>query len=320
MKKHILSLITIVILSHFISGNLVFSQACCTGGAPLTSSLGIKSYAENSLIIDFSYDFNKLDKLYVGSSQLDDANRERITQSALLRLSYPISKKWTISTILPYVWQEQTVFSSFRNTRQSANGIGDVVLLGQYALYQTNKHEIILAGGSKFPTGTVYKRDQEFNLLLPPDLQPGTGSWDGIGAISYSRFGLFRPTLSLHSLLSYRYSFEVARYDGGQEYRFGNETVLNIGMSDRFILGNKLLGAGIQYKLRHTEKDENNGSDFPNTGGTWMYLVPNIDFQLSAKVKLHANFEIPIHTNVVGTQLVTSYRGNIGLNYTIKLK
>ena len=320
MNKYSLTKVLFVILSLSVSGKYAFSQACCTGGAPLSSSLGIKSYEENTLIIDFSYDHNKLDKLYSGSNKLDDSNRERITKSALLRISYPISDKWTITAILPYVWQEQTVFSSFGNTKQSANGMGDIVLLGQYTLHQSTKHQVLVAAGPKFPTGTVYKRDNEFGLLLPPDLQPGTGSWDGIGAVSYSHFGLFRPTLSLYTLLSYRYSFEVGRYDGGQEYRFGDETVLNIGLSDSFVLGSKVLNAGLQYKLRHTQEDENNGSDFPNTGGTWMYLVPNLDIQLSPKITLHANFEIPIHTDVVGTQLVTSYRGNIGLNYTINLK
>lgn len=320
MNKYSLTTVLFILISVCFSSKYSFSQACCTGGAPLSSSLGIKSYAENSLIIDFSYDYNQLDKLYAGSNKLDDSNRERTTKSALFRLSYPISEKWTITTIIPYVWQEQTVFSNFGNTTQSANGMGDIVLLGQYTLHQSKKHQVLVAAGPKFPTGSVYKRDNEFDLLLPPDLQPGTGSWDGIGAVSYSHFGLFRPTLTLYTLLSYRYSFEVGRYDGGQEYRFGNETVLNIGLSDSFVVGSKILNAGLQYKLRHTQKDENNGSDFPNTGGTWMYLVPNVEVQLSPKINLHANFEIPIHTDVVGTQLVTSYRGNIGLNYTINLK
>ncbi|WP_282014122.1 transporter [Marinifilum flexuosum] len=320
MNVNTITTLSLLLISLIIVQNKSFSQACCTGGAPLSSSLGIKSYSENTLIVDFSYDYNKMDKLYAGSSKLDDANRERITRSTLLRLSYPITNKWTVTSILPYVWQEQTVFSNFGNTTQSASGIGDIVLLGQYTLHQSKKHQVLIAAGPKFPTGTVYKRDNEFDILLPPDLQAGTGSWDGIGAISYSYYGLLRPTLSLYSLLSYRYSFEVGRYDGGQKYRFGNEMVLNVGLSDSFLIGNTILNGGIQYKLRHTQKDENNGSDFPNTGGTWMYLVPNLEIQVSPKVKLHSKFEIPIRNNVEGTQLVTSYRANIGINYVINVK
>lgn len=320
MNANTITTLSLLFIGLIITHNKSFSQACCTGGAPLSSSLGIKSYSENTLTIDISYDHNKMDELYAGSSKLDDANRERITRSILLRLSYPITNKWTITSIVPYVWQEQTVSSSFGNTTQSANGIGDIVLLGQYTLHKSKNHEVLVAVGPKFPTGTVYKRDNEFGILLPPDLQAGTGSWDGIGAISYSYFGLFRPTLSLYSQLNYRYSFELGRYDGGQEYRFGNETVLNIGLSDLFLIGNTIINGGIQYKLRHTQKDENNGSDFPNTGGTWMYLVPNLEVQISPRVKLHSKFEIPIHNNVEGTQLLTSYRANIGINYVINVK
>jgi hypothetical protein len=311
---------TFILIGLILNYSNSFSQACCTGGAPLSSNLGIQSYSENTLVIDFAYDFNKMDRLFAGSNKLNDSNRERTSKSAMLRISYPISNKWAITTVLPYVWQKQTVFSDFGNTTQSSDGIGDIVLLGQYSLVQNTKNQVLIAAGPKFPTGSVYKRDNEFDILLPPDLQAGTGSWDGIAAISYSRFGILRPNFSLYTLLSYRYSFEVGRYDGGQEYRFGNETVLNIGLSDSFVIGTKICNAGLQYKLRHTQKDENNGSNFPNTGGTWMYLVPNVDIQLSPKINLHANFEIPVHTNVVGTQLVTSYRGNIGINYKINLK
>ena len=321
MRKKWISISLLCATLLFSLHTKLYSQACCTGGAPLSSSLGIKSYAKNNLVVDFSYDFNFMDKLYAGSTRLKDSLRERTTNSAILRLSYAIDERWTITTVLPYVWQEQTVRSTAGNTTQSAEGIGDIVLLGQYSLLQDNRNQVILALGPKFPTGSTSRRDSEFDILLPPDLQPGTGSWDGIGAVSISSSGLFkRPTLNLNSLFSYRYSFEVGRYDGQQEYRFGNEFVLNIGVSDSFLLGKWIFNPGLQYKFRHTQEDENNGSEFPNTGGSWMYLVPSLDIQLSPSLYLHSNFEIPIRNDVVGTQLVTSYKGNVGINYTINLK
>jgi len=297
-----------------------YPQACCTGGAPLSSSLGIISYTGENLVIDFSYDFNTMKDLYAGTTQLNDKQRERSTNSTILRFSYALNNKWAITTVLPYVWQEQTVRSNVGKTVQSSSGIGDIVLLGQYALMQNKKNLVLLAMGPKFPTGSISKTDNEFGLLLPPDLQPGTGSWDGIGAVSYSRYGIFRPTLSLYTLFSYRYSFQVGRYDGQQKYRFGNEMVINIGLTDSFLLKKWILNPGLQFKYRNTQKDENNGSSFPNTGGSWMYLVPSLDIELTPKIYLHSNFEIPIHTDVVGTQLVTSFKGNIGINYTLNFK
>ena len=312
--------ILLLILLIFGSPSFIYSQACCTGGAPLSSNLGIVHYKPNQLVVDLSYDYNKINKLYAGSTKLDDNQRERITKSSILRLSYALTNRFSLTAILPYVWQEQTVRSVVGSNRQAANGIGDFVLLGQYSLIQSRNNQLIVAAGPKFPTGSTSKRGNEFDILLPPDLQPGTGSWDGIGAISYVRSGFSRPTLSLISLVSYRYSFEVGRYDGQQKYRFGNELAINIGASDSFNLGKHVIKPSLQYRFRHTQKDENNGSEFPNTGGSWMYLVPAVNIQLSPSLQVHSNVEIPIHANVVGTQLITSFKGNIGLNYTINFK
>jgi len=317
MKNMKLTLLLLLICILQLPSHNIFSQACCTGGAPLSSNLGIKSYADKSITIDLSYDFNKMDQLFTGSSKLDDSNRERTSKSTILRFSYALNEKWVITTIIPYVWQNQTVFSDTGNTNQSSDGIGDIVVLGQYTVFQNNKHQLITAIGPKFPSGSVYKRDNEFDFLLPPDLQVGTGSYDVIGAISYSRHGIIRTTLSTNAQISYRYSFEVGRYDGGQKYRFGNELILNLGFTDSFLLAKKVVNPGILFKYRHTQKDENNGNKFPNTGGSWMYLVPSLNIRLTPNLMVHSNFEIPIYTDVIGTQLVTSYRGNIGINYTL---
>ena len=308
---------TILACALQLPSNNTFSQACCTGGIPLSSSLGIKAYPEKSFVIDLSYDINKMDQLFSGNSKLDDSNRERTTNSTFLRFSYALNKKWAISTIIPYVWQKQTVFSSAGNTSQSSNGVGDVVLLGQYTVLQNNKEQLITAIGPKFPTGSVYKRDKEFEILLPPDLQPGTGSYDIISAISYSRHGIVRPTLRANAQISFRYSFDVGRYDGGQKYRFGNELVLNLGFTDSFLLAKKVFNPGILLKYRHTQEDENNGNKFPNTGGSLLYLVPSLDIQITPNLNLYSNLEIPVYTDVIGTQLVTSYRGKVGINYTL---
>lgn len=317
MNKIRLIFFTILACAFQLPSNNTFSQACCTGGIPLSSSLGIKTYPEKSFVIDLSYDINKMDQLYSGTHRLDDSNRKRITKSSILRFTYALNKKWTITTILPYVWQDQTVYSAAGNTSQSSNGIGDIVILGQYTLIQNKQDQFIAAIGPKFPTGSVYKRDKQFEILLPPDLQPGSGSYDIIGAISYSKLGIIKPTLRANAQVSYRYSFEVGRYGGGQKYRFGNELILNLGFTDSFVLAKKVVNPAVFFKYRHTQEDENNDAIFPNTGGSLMYLVPSLDIKITPNLNIHSNLEIPIYTDVVGTQLVTSYRGKFGINYTL---
>jgi len=192
-----------------------------------------------------------------------------------------------------------------------------LVILAQRTLINNHKHQLLIAAGPKLPTGSTSKKDDEFGILLAPDLQPGTGSWDGIGALSYSRFGLFTPTTNVFSLLTYRYSFEQDRNDGQQKYRFGNELTFNLGVSHSFQVKSWSINPSLHYRFRSSESDTNDGFDFPNTGGKWMYLVPGIRINSGKGVIIHSSVEIPIRTDVTGTQLVTSQKWNIGITYPI---
>jgi len=317
MKKILITLVTLLILG---GQNKLLGQACCTGGAPISTNLGVQNYQANHLVIDVSYDYNSLRDLYAASKNLHDSRRTRTIKTMFLRNSYGINESWSISVILPYLWQEQIVRTDFGRTRQNSEGIGDVVLLALRSLINDNKHQLIIAAGSKLPTGSISKKDDEFGILIAPDLQPGTGSWDGIGALSYSRFGIFTKKTNLFALFSYRYSFEQNRNDGQQKYRFGNELAINLGLNHSFLLKTWSINPSLHYRYRNSQADQNNGFDFPNTGGDWMYIVPGIELNSGKGLIIHSSVEIPIHTDVRGTQLVTSQKWNFGITYPINFK
>jgi len=317
MRKMLIVLFPILILG---GQSKLLAQACCTGGAPISTNLGVQDYQANQLVLDFTYDFNSLRDLYAGSQNLNDSRRTRTIKTLFLRSSYGINEKWSLSVILPYLWQEQIIRSDFGRINQSTEGIGDLVILAQRTLINNHKHQLLIAAGPKLPTGSISQKDDEFGILLAPDLQPGTGSWDGIGALSYSRFGLFTPTSNVFGLLTYRYSFEQDRNDGQQKYRFGNELTLNLGISHSFPLKTWSINPSLHYRYRNSQSDKNDGFDFPNTGGEWMYLVPGLRINSPKGVIIHSSVEIPLHTDVTGTQLVTSKKWNIGITYPINFK
>ncbi|MGZ2369442.1 transporter [Ancylomarina sp. YFZ004] len=298
----------------------LFAQACCTGGAPITTNLGIQSYSEKQLTIDLSYDYNSLRDLYAASQNLHDSRRTRQIKSLFLRTSFALNDKWSFSVILPYLWQEQLVRSDFGRSNQNTEGFGDMVILVQRSLINTHKQQLLIAAGPKLPTGSISKKDKEFGILLAPDLQPGTGSFDGIGALSYSRYGIISPASSAFALITYRHSFEQNRNSGQEKYRFGNEFALNIGLAHSIPLRKWSLNPNLHYRFRKSGKDVNNGFDFPNTGGEWMYLVPGFRLNSAKGIVIHSSIEIPIHTNVTGTQLVTSQKWQLGITYPINLK
>jgi len=310
----------LIFILLLLSQAQLFAQACCTGGAPISTNLGIQSYSAKQLTLDINYDFNSLRDLYAASRNLNDSRRTRDIKSLFLRASYAINDKWSFSVILPYLWQEQAVRSDFGRSKQSTEGFGDLVILAQRSLINNHRHQLLIAAGPKFPTGSISKKDDEFDILLAPDLQPGTGSYDGIGALSYSRFGIISQTTNAFALLTYRYSFEQNRNSGQAKYRFGNELALNIGLSHNIRLKKWSLSPSLHYRYRKSRKDVNNGFDFPNTGGQWMYLVPGVRLRSAKGFLVHSSMEIPIHTDVVGTQLVTSHKWQIRITYPLSFK
>jgi len=317
MKYLYLFLILILLL---IGQTKLFAQACCTGGAPISSNLGVQSYSSGQLSIDLSYDYNSLRDLYAASRNLHDSRRTRDIKTLFLRTSYAINDNWSFSVILPYLWQEQIVRSDFGRSIQSSKGIGDLVILAQRSLINNHKQQLLIAAGPKLRTGSISEKDNEFNIPLAPDMQPGTGSLDGIAAISYSRFGIITQTSSAFVLATYRYSFAQNRNSGQEKYRFGNELALNIGLAHTIPLKKWSLSPSLHYRYRKSEADENDGFNFPNTGGEWMYLVPSLELKSAKGLIIHSSIEVPIRTKVTGTQLVTSQKWQIGITYPINFK
>lgn len=83
--KH-LGVFSILILL-LIGQTKLFAQACCTGGAPISSNLGVQNYASKQLSIDINYDYNSLRDLYAASRNLNDSRRTRDIRTLFLELA-----------------------------------------------------------------------------------------------------------------------------------------------------------------------------------------------------------------------------------------
>ena len=78
------------ILVLFVIGTLglpafLHGQACCSGGTPLSGSLGLQNLEGQSVLLEVNYDYNTQHDLVSGSSKLNDNPRRRNTHSILLR-------------------------------------------------------------------------------------------------------------------------------------------------------------------------------------------------------------------------------------------
>lgn len=312
MKSHL-----VIFLSFGFLINIE-AQTCCSGGTPLISNLGIQAPGSKSLGLQLSYDYNFLNQLYDGSSRLDDDSRERITQTMFLQLIYGINEKWSINLLTSYVKQERVIISNIGTNKEESNGLGDLILLAQYTPIKNLKRSLTIAAGPKLPTGKFDAVDKEFGIVLSPDLQPGSGSLDAIIGLAYTESHLFKtPGLNYLVNAGFRYTTPAERFEGDFDYRFGNELLLNNGLSYTKAFSKFSLTPSAFISYRHTREDKADGDFVAGTGGHWLNLLPGINVEPWAKWSFFISGEIPLYRHLNGTQLTTTYRLNIGLNFKI---
>lgn len=226
--------VILVVLTGF--GN-VFGQGCCSGGVPVSGNLGLPAGNKGVVQLKFTIDHNHLDALYSGRDRLDDATRLRTTSSLLLEGGYNFIEQFAVSGLLSFVRQTRSISTLPGSSEFTGNnGLGDAIILFRYNLLSDSSApntDLLVGAGPKFPLGRTDYTDSR-GILLPADLQPGTGSWDGVFWGMFSHNGLIRRTLSFTAIPSFRLTGTNDRYNGTHPYRFGNEFQLNFGFSDRF--------------------------------------------------------------------------------------
>ncbi len=305
-----------------LAGSQVAAQTCCSGGVPLSNNLGLPNEGRGVLLLGINYDYNNLNTLNAGSERLDDDSRKRITNSVLLNLGYSFTDNLSAETLFTWVNQTRTITQFGNENFTETTGIGDAVFLVKYAIPNILGvgSQINLGLGAKAPLG---KSDTSTNqgILLTADLQPGSGAWDGLGWISLSKGVGFRPSATVSASFTYRSTGENNSYlNDTSVYEFGNALQANLGYMDQFLLFNTIVNPGLILKYRKAGIDKIDNSDIPNTGGDWVFLRPEVSIQLSPSIALQARLELPIYSNVDGTQLTPTTRFTTGLSFKLNKK
>ena len=309
---------TLLIMFGTLSYFATYSQTCCSGGIPLSNSIGLPSSAKGTILLGLSYDYNNLNTLYHGNTELNDDSRLRTTQSILFNVGYTITTNLSVEALFTYVNQKRKI-SQFGNVNiDETYGVGDGVLLFKYNFNRLFKQDNLLriGLGTKIPFGATDKKSDE-GILFNADLQPGSGAWDIIFWSYYSHTFAFRPSGTFSASAIYRLTGTNNNYLNLTTYRFGPEFQSFIGYTDQFIVYKTLINPGLSIKYRHANQDEIGGFLLDNTGGEWVTIIPSVDMEISTKLNVLTKFEIPIYSYVDGTQLTPTYRITIGLFYNI---
>lgn len=307
----------VFLIFRLILMGTAYGQACCSGGVPISNMIGVRPADMHQLTIRGTYDGNYLNTFFTGSDRLSDNNVSRYSQTVFIQGIYGITERLSVNVLMNRVHHKRTVTSAYSDGLSTkVSGFGDAILLGQYKLLNFNEASLYLTGGVKIPTGKSEVKDEN-GILMAADLQPGTGSWDFIAGAGYVKNHFIRPSMSFTSTLVSKLNTYSERYNGQQNYKYGNDFQFLLGITDSFILRSLILNPGLLFRFWHTTPDKIEDISFPNTGGTWIYLAPSVNFQFNALVSAFTSVEIPIYQKLAGSQLSTTVRFALGFQLNI---
>ncbi|MEM6697054.1 MAG: hypothetical protein AAF599_01565 [Bacteroidota bacterium] len=316
--RTILLVLALILFTH----NMLSGQACCSGGVPVSSNLGLPVSSSNVLQFSLSYDFNALNTLKTGTITQQSQERERTTQSILLELGYAFNNRFSVDGFFAYLQQDRLIH--FSNDLTRTRGIGDAVLLFKYNIITGDFTNLTFGIGPKLPLGATDQLSE--NSPIPPalDLQSGSGAWDALLWGQWSQSLAFRPSLSLVSTIIYSYRGVHDEYQcqngSCQTYQFGQDIQAMFGLSDRLSLGKSLIDASLLFRYRFVTQDLFNDAPRPSTGGDFVLLAPSIAYWLNPQSSINATIELPIYANVRDTQVSPTYRFNFGIYHQFDLK
>lgn len=264
--------------------------------------------------IGLNYDYNNLNTLNNGTQRLNDNSRLRITHSVLLNLGYAITNNLAVEGLFTWVNQRRNISQFGSENLDRTSGIGDGLLLLKYNFKNTLglNNNLEFGIGAKVPFGSSTETNDQ-GIVLNADLQPGSNAWDAIIFVSADKQPKFRPSMSFSGRLIYRKTGTNNTYLGNSSYQFGNEIQVFLGIADQFNIFKTLATPSISFKYRDADLDKIDGFDLDNTGGNWLFIIPDFTIGLSPKLSFSTRAEIPLYSNVDGTQLTPTYRITTGI-------
>jgi len=202
------------------------------------------------------------------TSRLDDSHvnpysHETFQTAELWGRFYP-ARKIQAFIFVPFNFNERNEGTDVKNVK----GLGDIVLSANYNVLNTYdslaavKHNLLVGGGVKLPTGEF--QAIENGLTVNQNFQLGTGSIDFlvnlIYTIRYKNIGLNSEFTSTINTMN------------SDEYRFGNTA--RAGLTAFYVLrsGALTLMPNVGMSGAFFNDNEQFGVEFPDTGG-WASLV-----------------------------------------------
>ncbi len=231
---------------------------------------------------------------------------------------YGATRDLTLGMTLPII-ERRLRFDDPTGGRRtlSAEGPGDLTLVGAYRLYRRDvirgTTQVSFLGGLKLPTGATDIDDPDLPRLtgapetrLPPSLQPGSGSVDGIVGLA-----------GIHNMDRLTFYADVQgklNTEGSQDFKAGNTLFYDV-TADYVLLPGRNLFAVLELNGVFTARAEQAGRSVGDSGGHLLFVSPGIQFLPIPPLILETSVQLPILRDLNGRQLAPDWSVVVGLRY-----
>lgn len=245
------------------------------------------------------------------------AERDLTVNAVPLAVAIGATPRLAIFGVIPIVNKSLKVNAPMGRVTRDTTGFGDIVAFARYTVYAVDMAESTFRlapfGGVKMPTGDSAASDALGRVPRP--LQPGSGSWDGLGGLALT---FQTKQWELDADIGYKKNTEA---DG---FRFGDE--LFTDLSFQYRVWPRQLGAGVPAFLfavvetnvvsqgRHEVAD----SGDPNSGGTRWDADLGLQY-VTTKFIIEGIVQIPVVDAPRGAGLRNDFRFTVGVRWNVPL-
>ena len=224
--------------------------------------------------------------------------------------NYSPTTNTALGLTVPYVYKS---LERPGREKQSTEGLGDVLLRGKYRFHKTvglrRRTQAAFQVGLKIPTGETDRDvDQSLSAVEQRSLQPGTGSYDFVFDISYSKQV---KRASIGGNVAYRYNSE------DDDVKFGNQLTANLDL-EYILLPVKYPGNELVLILETTYLDTRENEFQKNkvsSGGDEVFLAPGVQYIPAENLLLEGSFQFPVFQDTEGTAPKVDYSILFGFRY-----
>ncbi len=288
------------------------------GGSATISGETLKPGSfELSLREDFS-DFQSFSRSAATSRALKGGGFDALDHGFITtgELAYGIVENLQVSVGLGYfvghdfLSADREEDNSVTISHAKPTGLTDMPLLLKYRFLQGKPGNMAIVAGVKFPTGRDNVHLANGGLLSPTD-EPGTGAFDYLVGLGYSRFLTSHLTMDA----SFFYTFR-SRHD---DFRVGDRFDVGLAFAYRITESVKTFP---QYSVFselndvHLGRDTEGDAKDANSGSNTLYVTPGARIRFSPLVALTVAPSFPIVQDLHGNQGEVRFKLAVTLSFS----